>query len=117
MRPNLPEVKMDAETAGKALEAIRSSQCMNPKRELYLAALRYAHLRATWRLASQEERRAVSPARTAAHDALIECCDTLAQSMKDRGESADWREILGRDRREIGDFACYLHCLFGLSAR
>jgi hypothetical protein len=37
--------------------------------------------------------------------------------MKASGETNTWRELLGYDRKDIGDFACFIHCILGLSAR
>ncbi len=32
-------------------------------------------------------------------------------------EDANWRMELGNDRKEIGDFACYVQCFLGLTSR
>jgi hypothetical protein len=55
--------------------------------------------------------------RTKAHDAFIDACDILARDMRGRDIEPVWRQELGEDRREIGDFACLLHCIIGISAR
>jgi len=54
--------------------------------------------------------------RTATHDTLIDACDILSRNMKKSGEDASWRALL-KERKEIGDFACYIHCVLGLAAR
>jgi len=33
------------------------------------------------------------------------------------GEDNSWRMKLGDDRKDLGDFACYLHCLLGILSR
>ncbi|MFZ1641935.1 MAG: hypothetical protein WAV07_11025 [Candidatus Contendobacter sp.] len=37
-------------------------------------------------------------------------------SQLQRGETIGWRALLGDDRKNIGDFACYLHCLLGVKS-
>ena len=59
----------------------------------------------------------MDPERTRAHNALIDCCNILSRNMRTAGEDNSWRVALGDDRKAIGDFACLLHCLLGISAR
>ena len=33
------------------------------------------------------------------------------------GEDNAWRESLGEERKNIGDFACYVHCFVSLAGR
>ena len=102
---------------GEIHHAIESSSLAEMKRELYAAAVRYAHIRANWNFMPQDERIARSRERTIAHDALIDACNILSRNMANAGEDNSWRAKIGEDRQEIGDFACRLHCLFGLAAR
>ncbi len=85
--------------------------------DLFLVAVRYARIRVDWRLAPPEERRAMDPGRTAAHNVLIDACNILSRYMNNAGMSTDWRDRLGTDRKEIGDFACHLHAFLGIEAR
>lgn len=87
------------------------------KRDLALAAVRYARIRADWALISKEQRKNKDKARTIAHDAFISTCNALSRNMNKIGEDTQWRVDLGDNRQEIGDFACYLHCFLGISAR
>jgi hypothetical protein len=87
------------------------------KNDLIEAAFIYARIRAGWYLMDDEERKVNDEARTRAHDAFIDCCNILSREMNKAGEDADWRLFLGTDRKEIGDFACYLHCIIGLNGR
>jgi hypothetical protein len=95
----------------------RHTKLTDFKDDLVEAAIRYARIRVDWLMADNEKRREIDEARTRAHNALITACDILARSMKNAGESGDWRDELGNDRKRIGDFACLLHCILGLSAR
>lgn len=81
------------------------------------SAVRYAGLRAAWQISPMEKRLEMDRNRTCAHNALIDSCNILSRAMVQRGMSAEWRTELGQDRKNIGDFACYLHCLLGLRAR
>lgn len=36
--------------------------------------------------------------------------------MANNGEDITWRKTLGDDRKIIGDFACYVHCILGIQA-
>jgi hypothetical protein len=37
--------------------------------------------------------------------------------MKKVGQDIEWRRLLGNDRKEIGDFACFLVAHLGILAR
>lgn len=87
------------------------------KNELLEAAINYARIRADWHFMDIDERKDNDEIRTRAHDAFIDCCNILSREMIKAGEDADWRLYLGNDRREIGDFACFLHCIVGLNGR
>jgi hypothetical protein len=87
------------------------------KNNLFEAAFNYARIRADWYLMDEAEKRANDEARTRAHDTFIDCCNILSREMIKAGENADWRLYLGSDRKEIGNFACYLHCFVGLNER
>jgi hypothetical protein len=86
-------------------------------RGLERAAVDYAHRRAIWVLDSVAARLESDAARTAAHNAFIDACNILSRAMTRSGEDCSWRSALGDDRKVIGDFACYVHCLLALSAR
>jgi len=87
------------------------------KRDLERAAVLYAHQRATWALASTEERGETDASRTTAHNAFIDARNILSRAMTRSGEDASWRTALGDDRKVIGDFACHVHCLIAIAAR
>ena len=90
------------------------------KRNLLEAAVRYARLRTEWALADgwkdaePDTRGEKDATRRAAHNALIDCCNSLSRYLSEAGRDVSWRAKLTTDRREIGDFACYLHCFLGL---
>ncbi|MEA5114915.1 MAG: hypothetical protein VB050_12905 [Geobacteraceae bacterium] len=108
---------MDWEKATRLAYAIGRSKLAEQRVEFFRAAAGYARLRAEWQLAPQDGRIAMNPARTEAHDSFIRACDKLEQVMREEGEDVSWRADLGYDRKEIGDFACYVNLILGLAAR
>lgn len=74
-------------------------------------------MRVAWLRAGAEDRREMDGRRSAAHDVLIDSLNALSRRMRDLGEDNGWRGEIGLDRGEIGDFACFVHCLLGLAAR
>lgn len=75
----------------------------------------YADLRAHWKITPKPQRN--NDQRTVKHDNVIASLDQLAECMKEQNLNADWREELGNQRKRIGDFACYVSLIYGLSAR
>ncbi len=108
---------MAHETASQLHQQATLTKHRDLMRDLECAAVTYAHHRATWALASVEERREMDAARTAAHNAFIDACNILSRAMARSGEDNSWRATLGDDRKIIGDFACHIHCLLATTAR
>ena len=108
---------MNIQTAQRVHEAIQDSSLDVLRAELYAAAARYARIRTDWHLAPVDQQKEIDRARTLAHNALIDACNILSRNMMKAGEGNGWRTLLGNDRKEIGDFACYLHAIFGVLAR
>jgi hypothetical protein len=98
-------------------DQISATKHVTLRRDLETAAIAYAHWRAQWALAAYEERREMETTRTAAHNAFIDSCSILSRAMARSGEDFSWRSTLGDERKLVGDFACYLHCLLAIAAR
>ena len=108
---------MTFDTAAGILKGIEASRLGDLRDALFAQAVRYARIRTDWFLADAEAHGGMDRARTAAHDCLIDDCNILSRNMAKAGEDIRWREALGTDRKEIGDFACHLHAILGLRAR
>lgn len=112
---------MNLDTAQRIYQQLRESEqepALAPLyRELLQAAVRYAGIRAAWALSERESRIAMDQERTHSHDRFIDACNILSRNMAKAGLNTDWRQLLGKDRMEIGDFACYVHLFLGLRAR
>ena len=107
---------MDFDAASRIYREILETSEERLLREVELTAVCYAGSRVEWKLTSREGRAGMNAGRTAAHDAFIESCDASSRAMAKRGESNAWRAQLGQGRKQLGDFACYLHCMLGLVA-
>ena len=107
---------MDFETARRVYNQIETTKSVRSKRQMLTLAVRYARVRTDWHLASPDERREMDRHRSQAHDALIDACNILSRHMAEAGEDNSWRAAL-EERKDIGDFACYIHCFLGLGAR
>lgn len=86
-------------------------------RNLITAAVKYSQSRAKWPLWDREKRIAEDSSRTSRHNQVIDSFNILARYLKMQGKPATWRDVLGDDRKRIGDFACYLVFIGSLNAR
>lgn len=80
-------------------------------------ACRYASIRCDWEFMSREERMEADPGRTSAHNAFIDSLNILSRLIKSDGIETPWREQLGEERKRIGDFACFVAYITGISNR
>ena len=110
-------VGRDLVTAKAILDQIEQTSFTRLKEELVECAIRYARIRADWYTSSTDKRNEIDSTRTRAHNTFIDSCNILSRNMAKAGEDNNWRTNLGEDRKDIGDFACYLHCVLGLRSR
>jgi hypothetical protein len=108
---------MNWEKATAIAYEIGKSKNAEKRIELFRKAADYARIRVDWQLSTPGERLSMDDGRRLLHDAFIEVCDKMAKCMEADGEDVSWRAELGADRKEIGDFACYIHLILGLVAR
>jgi len=106
-----------AKTIYEELESLKGPELFRLRADMFKLAVNYSYIRAGWHFLSAEEKSASSPARTQTHNAFIDACNILSRAGLKAGASSEWRRTLGQDRKEIGDFACYLTCFLGLLAR
>jgi len=117
MTSNTALRRLHENSARQLLDAIQASKQHSLRDELIKTAVRYARLRCDWYLGDLEQRVQIDQNRTLAHNVFIDACNILARNMQQAGEDISWRRSLGTDRKLIGDFACYLHCLIGIDGR
>jgi hypothetical protein len=85
--------------------------------QLQRSAIRYTNMRVEWLFMTSAERLEVDRQRTAAHNAFIDSVNILSRAMGQVGQDNSWRQVLGENRRDLGDFACYLVAHLGILAR
>ena len=108
---------MSVDQIRKIYAQMRATQYQSLLDHLIKAAVSYARIRVDWQLANQEKRREMDDLRSRAHTALIDACNILSRAMRRAGEDNAWRDLLGQERKQLGDFACYIHCFIGLAMR
>jgi hypothetical protein len=111
------EGTMSYEQAMEILKKIQKNKSAPTGKAFVEAAVCYARFRVDHYLARGSAEQLIGSQRTAAHNAFITACDDLAKQMAADGEDISWRTDLTDDRKIIGDFACYLHCILGIWAR
>lgn len=80
-------------------------------------ALKYSAYRCEWEYMSREDKLAEDKYRTSSHDAFIASLNLLSRLAAADGIDVSWREELGDDRKRIGDFACFVAYMTGISNR
>jgi len=108
---------MTIEEARNIMTELEASSLKPFVDKLIATGIRYSRLRVDWWMLKTHERVELGQERIIAHNAFISSCDILARNMKKINEDASWRQRIGDDRKEIGDFACWIHLIFGLKAR
>ncbi len=96
---------------------IGKSKLAESRTELFHKAAEYARIRVEWQLSPPDERLRMDERRRLVHNEFIETCEAMSRNMQEEGEDVSWKKELGHDRKEIGDFACYIHLILGLVAR
>ncbi|MCF7793897.1 MAG: hypothetical protein K9N09_09140 [Candidatus Cloacimonetes bacterium] len=108
---------MNIGLANQIYNEIKDTKLQHLLDDLIEYAIRYSRIRTDYYLLSVKEKMEKESSRTSAHNVFIDCCNILSRNMLKNGEDNSWRKKLGTDRKEIGDFACYLHCILGIMAR
>ena len=107
---------MNYDTTVQVFEALKSGD-EDLRLQLFNTALQYSNMRVKWLFMTSTERLEVDRQRTAAHNAFIDAVNILSRSMGQAGQDNSWRQVLGENRKDIGDFACFLVAHLGILAR
>ena len=107
---------MEYSTALNIYNKISETKQKEVFNDLVSSAVEYARIRTDWYLSDKERRIEMNDSRRAAHNVLIDNCNILSRAMAKASENISWYEMLGEERVDIGDFACYLHCIMGIKA-
>ncbi len=80
-------------------------------------AAEYTKIRNDWETMTPGERAAADRGRSIKHDAFIDALNILSRIAGKEGADSSWRTELGDDRKRIGDFACFISYITGISNR
>lgn len=80
-------------------------------------AAEYTNIRNRWEFMSHEEKMDADSGRTLAHNGFITSVNVISRIASGDGVDNSWREELGDDRKRIGDFACFVTYITGISNR
>ncbi|MCR4657579.1 MAG: hypothetical protein K5770_15340 [Lachnospiraceae bacterium] len=80
-------------------------------------AAEYTDIRNRWEFMSFEEKMEEDRGRTLAHDVFIDSLNILSRIAEREGVDNTWRTELGEERKRIGDFACFITYMTGISNR
>ncbi len=80
-------------------------------------AAEYTGIRNRWEFMSREEKVDEDLGRTLTHDGFITSVNILSRIAAKEGVDNSWRDKLGEERKRIGDFACFVTYITGISNR
>lgn len=80
-------------------------------------AIAYAQYRLKWSLLSVQEKAAIDEERSMHHNIFINSINKLSVYMYQNKYGNDWEDVIGSDRKKMGDFACYLAYVYSINAR
>ncbi len=58
-----------------------------------------------------------SVSRTAKHERVIYCLKLLSRYLGQEGVDVSWFDAIEDNRKQIGDFACYIAYIYSINAR
>ncbi len=120
---NIITVEECMEIYSKMVESISSCKVedkMDFWNEFIKYSGEYAYIRNKWETMSREEKMHDDDSRTVAHNSVIRSIDKIARLVEGDGGDASWRSQLGdknEKRKRIGDFACFVSYITGISNR
>ena len=85
--------------------------------EIVEKSVEYTMYRAYWTIKDKAWKMDNDPARSAKHDAIIIKFNQLARYLKMQEKAAKWRDMLGDQRKTLGDMACFLTYLQAVNGR
>ena len=85
--------------------------------DFIVRSYKYTLERCKWEFMEYQERIDADPSRTRMHDTVIDSIEILASLAKKEGMDISWRDDLGNERKRLGDFACFVTYITGISNR
>ena len=85
--------------------------------DFIIRSYKYTLVRCKWEFMEYQERIDADPGRTRMHDTVIDSIEILARLAAKEGMDTSWRDDLGGERKRMGDFACFVTYITGISNR
>ena len=85
--------------------------------DFIIRSYKYTLVRCKWEFMEYQERIDADPGRTRMHDTVIDSIEILARLAAKEGMDTSWRDDLGGERKRLGDFACFVTYITGISNR
>ena len=85
--------------------------------DFIVRSYKYTLVRCKWEFMEYQERIDADPGRTRMHDTVIDSIEILARLAAKEGMDTSWRDDLGGERKRMGDFACFVTYITGISNR
>ena len=101
----------------KSIEQCQADYKMECWDDVLKNACDYTKIRNDWEHMSNEQKMEADPGRTRIHDGFIAAINVLSRVAEKEGVDNSWREELGESRKRIGDFACFITYMTGISNR
>ena len=107
-----------SQIAKEIIELKSSDEDFNElRRDFVLSAFRYSNIRFEWYMSSIDNRREIEGERSILHNSFISSCNALLRYIRKIDPDSIWTEKFPADRKEVGDFACYLCAWISIRAR
>ncbi len=85
--------------------------------DFLMKAADYTYVRNKWEFMTLPEKMEADAERTATHNLFITSVNIISRIAEKEGVDNSWREELGENRKRIGDFACFVAYITGISNR
>ena len=95
----------------------KTEDIMDFVKDMVDKANKYTSIRCKWEFMTNEERMEEDSMRTALHNSFITSINVVSRILASEGLDISWREKLGDDRKIIGDFACFISYMVGITNR
>ena len=99
------------------INSSKTEDIMDFVKDMVDKANKYTSIRCKWEFMTNEERMEEDSMRTALHNSFITSINIVSRILVSEGIDVSWREKLGDDRKIVGDFACFISFMIGITNR